>query len=96
MSHWGQIRNPWDSQVFAIVHIVIGLSLHIHSFIHLSPYAAAGYFGQYKMVQKSWKMIETLAHGYSSESTHQELPNIAGFIYMMEVHKSGFHDLWSF
>ena len=29
----------------------------------------------YKMMQKSWKMIETLAHGYSSESTQQELSN---------------------
>ena len=27
-SHWGQIRDRWDSQVFIIVHIV-GLSLHI-------------------------------------------------------------------
>ena len=34
-SHWGQIRDLWDSQFFTIVYIVIGLSLHIHSFIHL-------------------------------------------------------------
>ena len=32
----GQIRDPWHGQFFAIAHIVIGLSLHIHSFIHLS------------------------------------------------------------
>ena len=37
-SHWGQIREPWQSQSFIIVHIVIGLSLHIHSFIHLRLY----------------------------------------------------------
>ena len=28
-----------------------------------------------KIMQKTWKMTETLAHGYSSESTQQELPN---------------------
>ena len=33
------------------------------------------YFGQYKMKQKSWKMTEILAHGYSSESTQWELSN---------------------
>ena len=32
-------------------------------------------FAQYKMMQKSWKMIETLANGYSSESTQWELSN---------------------
>ena len=41
----------------------------------INPYAAGGYFGRYKMIQKSWKMTETLANGYSSESTHQELSN---------------------
>ena len=29
-------------------------------------------FGQYKMMQKSWNMIETLAHGYSYESTQRK------------------------
>ena len=28
-----------------------------------------------KMMQKTWKMIETLAYGYSSESTQRELSN---------------------
>ena len=28
-----------------------------------------------KMMQKNWKMFETLAHGYSSESIQQELSN---------------------
>ena len=41
----------------------------------INPYAAGGYFGRYKMMQKSWKITETLANGYSSESTHQELSN---------------------
>ena len=40
-----------------------------------NPYAAGSYLGQYKMIQKSWKMTETLTNGYSSESTHQELSN---------------------
>ena len=35
-SQWGQIQDTWDSHVYTIGHIVIGLSLHIHSFIHLS------------------------------------------------------------
>ena len=30
---------------------------------------------KYKMKQKNVKMTETLAHGYSSESTHREPPN---------------------
>ena len=34
-SHLGQIRHPLHSQAFTIAHIVIGLSLHIHSFIYL-------------------------------------------------------------
>ena len=28
-----------------------------------------------KWCKKTWKMTETLANGYSSESTHQELSN---------------------
>ena len=36
----------------------------------VNPYAAAGgLFGQYKMMQKSSKITETLANRYSSEST---------------------------
>ena len=34
-SHVGQIRDPRHDQAFTIAHIVIGLSLHIHSFIRL-------------------------------------------------------------
>ena len=33
------------------------------------PYAAGGYFVQYKNMLKSWKMTETLANGYSYESS---------------------------
>ena len=37
-----------------------------------NPYAAGGSFGQYKMMQKTRKMTENLAHGYSSEGTLSE------------------------
>ena len=37
-SYVGQIPDNWYSQAFTIVHIVICLSLHIHSFIHLRSY----------------------------------------------------------
>ena len=41
----------------------------------LTPYAAGGYFGQYKIMHKSPKITETLAYGYSFKSTQQELSN---------------------
>ena len=41
----------------------------------LNPYAAGSSFGQYEIMQKSGKMIVTLAHWYSSESTQLELSN---------------------
>ena len=41
----------------------------------LNPYATGGLCGPYKMMQKTFKMTETLAHGYSSESSQQELSN---------------------
>ena len=44
----------------------------IYSF---NPHAYGGYFFQYKMMQKTWKNIETLAHGYSSERAQRELSN---------------------
>ena len=43
--------------------------------IFFNPYAAGGWFGNYKIMQKSRKITETLAHGYSSESTWRELSN---------------------
>ena len=42
---------------------------------YVNPYAAGGYFDPYEMMQKSWKMTETLTNGYSSESTQRELSN---------------------
>ena len=44
-------------------------------FVFLNPYAADGNFGHYKRMQKSWKMTETLANGYTSESTQWKLSN---------------------
>ena len=32
-------------------------------------------FVEYKMMQKKLKVTETMAHGYSSESTQRELSN---------------------
>ena len=52
-----------------IVQIVIVI---VHVF---NPYPAGGYFGYYEMMQKTWKITETLAYRYSSESTQWELSN---------------------
>ena len=41
----------------------------------VNPYAAGWWFGQYKVMQKTWKITETLANGYSYESIQQELSN---------------------
>ena len=42
---------------------------------HANPYAAGGLFGQFKMMQKPFKMAETLTLGYLSESAQQEVSN---------------------
>ena len=39
----------------------------------INSYAAGGYFYQYKMMQKSWKMTETLTYGYSYVNSQREL-----------------------
>ena len=41
----------------------------------ISPFTVGGQFGQYNMMQKAWKMTVTLAHGYSSDSSQQGLPD---------------------
>ena len=46
---------------------------------NLNPYAGGGWFCQYKMMQKNWKMTEILAHGYSPASTPRELSSIRRF-----------------
>ena len=40
-----------------------------------NPYAADGYFDRHIMMQKNFQMTETMAYGYSSESTQRELSN---------------------
>ena len=50
-------------------------SWYIPNKASFQPYAAGGYVGQYKIMQKSWKITETLAYGYSYESTQWELSN---------------------
>ena len=49
-------------EVLSILHYFFTLTFE-HSF---NPYAAGCLFGQYKMMQNTLKMSETLAHGYSS------------------------------
>ena len=47
-------------------------------------YAAGGYLCHYKIMQKSWKITEILAYGYSYGSIQQELFNVYQFdmVYM--------------
>ena len=42
---------------------------------HINPYAAGGYFGQYKIMPNSWMIFETWANVYSSERAQRELSN---------------------
>ena len=63
----------WMSlSVISAMHPATWWKVHKSAF---NSYAAGGKFGKYKMVQKTWKMAETLAYGYSSESTQWELSN---------------------
>ena len=41
--------------------------------MEFNPLAADGLFGQYDMLTKRGEMTETQAHGYSFDSTKQEL-----------------------
>ena len=56
-------------------HAQVGVDQAVFKRYIVNPYAAGGYFGQYKMMQKTWIMSETLANRYSSESTQQGLSN---------------------
>ena len=58
-----------------LIHCQFGNCIEVPSSNSINPYAAGGYFGQYEIMQKTWKNPETLAHGYSSESAQQELSN---------------------
>ena len=37
--------------------------------LFLNPSAADGWFDQYKILQDTWKINETMTHGYSSDNT---------------------------
>ena len=50
-------------------------SLTIFSLLYYTLMLLVANFTKYKMMQRTWKMIETLAHGHSSESTQRELSN---------------------
>ena len=60
---------------------VEGILHSVYIVIHaIIPYDAAGYFGQFKMVQKTGKITETLAHGYLYESEGYPMrTNMTGF-----------------
>ena len=51
------------------------LNVKVAWFYLFNPYAAGGKYWQYKIMQKTLKMTETLTHGYSSESSQWELSN---------------------
>ena len=57
ISHLCQIRDPWHSQAFTTAHIVVGLFLHIHSFIHkVSVSHIAVYFAIHETkMPTTWK-----------------------------------------
>ena len=58
-------------QLWSLRNITPKMGQHVF----VNPYAAGGYFGQYITIQKSGGIPETLAHGYSSESTQREVSN---------------------
>ena len=67
-------RGPQDYEVVDYIALRYGYLKEgrddAHLFALVNPYAASGYFGQYKMKQKTWRMTETLAYYvYSSVST---------------------------
>ena len=71
-----------DNKVIAMIAIcgsfwTLGVTEVLMEFhvLAINPYAAGGLFCQYNIMLKSWKITETLANGYSSESTQWELSN---------------------
>ena len=66
--------QPW-SPVSSLVIPCASVVACLISCVFFNPYAVAGLFCQYEMMQKCWKIIETLARGYSSEISQWELSN---------------------
>ena len=60
-------------KTYQVFNNIVPLDAGIINSLTLNPYAADGFFVQYKMMQKPEN--ETLANGYSYENTQQELPN---------------------
>ena len=66
---WTKVVSP--SKGLIPSYLIIKL---VNCIVPINPYAAGGYFSLYKIMQKeNWKMAETLAYGYSSDSTQQKL-----------------------
>ena len=65
-----KITGNWD-----VAYILIPVRSYPMMFVHVNPCATGGYFGHFKSMQQTLKLTETLAFGYSSESTRQELFN---------------------
>ena len=65
--------NPWELCCHLQFDRDINATCTYQLVLHINPYAAGGKFGQYKMMQKTWKITETLACGYSPASAQQEL-----------------------
>ena len=60
---------------FLLISILYNLVMNQGHSNHLNPYAAGGKFGHYIIhnYAKTWKIIETLAYWYSSDSTQCKL-----------------------
>ena len=55
--------------------LIPGPTLFILALMTVFPLAADGEFGLYNMMQKNWKMTETLTCGYSYDSTQRDISN---------------------
>ena len=65
--------------------------LQIFFIFSLNPCAAGGEFGKYKIMQKSLKMAETLAHGYHLRVLSESFPintNKMGFRWFSRIFAS--------
>ena len=63
-SHLGQIPDPWRRRTFTLAHIVIGLSLHVNSFIHLR----ALIYSSCQLLQGVLWYLSLVLQKYSSEA----------------------------
>ena len=73
LSHF--IPKHWEPSCSVYLDTLTIIRASMHHIRGINPYAAGGYFGQYNIMQKTFKVTESLAHGYSSESTQREVSN---------------------